>query len=231
MSLSASMNESSLLSRRSITGSSHEVLPDIYQDDTNIVIWQRQLASQLVAAAGDIVQTKPTLQVSLSVTPESAFASICSALGESAAAVVLSEDIAQLVDMFCCLFDLKRAGLRLTVLDHAMCPRFHVDKVPCRLVTTYQGIATEWLPHHCVNRSKLGAGNEGKSDEKSGLFQHLDDIHQLHQGEVALLKGENWDGNEGAGLVHRSPSLLMPEAPTSIKSKHQRRLLMTLDFN
>lgn len=52
-----------------------------------------------------------------------------------------------MVDMFCCLFELKRAGLRLTVLDRAMCPRFHVDRVPCRLVTTYLGAATEWLPH------------------------------------------------------------------------------------
>lgn len=231
MSVLASINESPLLSRRSIAGSSHEVLPDIYQDDSNIVIWQRQLASQLAAATGDIVQTKPTLQVSLSVTPESAFSSIRSALGDTTAATVLSEDIAQLVDMFCCLFDLKRAGLRLTVLDSAMCPRFHVDKVPCRLVTTYQGIATEWLPHHCVNRSKLGAGNEGKSDEQSGLFQNLDDIHQLCQGEVALLKGENWEGNEGAGLVHRSPSLLASNESTKTNAVCESRLLLTLDFN
>ena len=54
------------------------------------------------------------------------------------------------------LFELKSVGLRLTALGHAMCPRFHVDRVPCRLATTYFGSATEWLPHDRVNRSKLG---------------------------------------------------------------------------
>ncbi|MEO0368785.1 MAG: DUF1826 domain-containing protein, partial [Pseudomonadota bacterium] len=33
--------------------------------------------------------------------------------------------------------------------------------------------------------------------------------------------GESWIGNEGAGLVHRSPT-----PPTN-----KRRLLLTLDFN
>ncbi|WP_297291060.1 DUF1826 domain-containing protein [Oceanicoccus sp.] len=33
------------------------------------------------------------------------------------------------------------------------------------------------------------------------------------------MKGELWEGNEGAGLVHRSPSL----------SAGERRLLLTLD--
>jgi hypothetical protein len=111
-----------------------------------------------------------------------------------------------------------------------MCPRFHVDKVPCRLVTTYHGIATEWLPHHCVNRSKLGAGNAGKSDEQSGLFQHPNNIHQLHQGEVALLKGESWEGNEGAGLVHRSPSMPVTQNSALKNTFSERRLLLTLDF-
>ena len=225
------VSEKPLLSRRSIVGSTHGVLPDIYHDDANIVIWQRPLANELVAAVSDILHTKPTLQASLIVTPKSAFSSIHNALGETTASTALGEDIAQLVDMFCCLFDLKRAGLRLTVLNRAMCPRFHVDKVPCRLVTTYQGIATEWLPHHCVDRSKLGAGNEGKSDEQSGLFQHVDDIHRLYQGDVALLKGESWEGNEGAGLVHRSPSMSVSKEPAQTSTTCVSRLLLTLDFN
>ena len=101
-----------------------------------------------------------------------------------------------------------------------MCPRFHVDKVPCRLATTYSGNATEWLPHDRVDRSKLGPGSSGKPDAKSGLYSRNDDIQQLEIGDVALLKGESWIGNEEAGLVHRSPGL---RAGTS-------RLLLTLDF-
>ena len=97
---------------------------------------------------------------------------------------------------------------------------FHVDKIPCRLVTTYQGVATQWLNHSDVNRSKLGTGNLGKPDEESGLFKSLNNINQLKQGDVALLKGEYWDENEGAGLVHRSPAV----------AANEQRLLLTLDF-
>lgn len=197
-----------------------DVLTDIYQQNTNIAIWQRSVPATLIEAGESILATNSGLELSLIVTPEEANAAVTKALGAMPMATVLSEDIAQLVDMFCCLFDLRRAGLRLTALDRAMCPRFHVDKVPCRLITTYQGVATEWLPHHAADRSKLGLGNQGKPDEESGLFKSASDIQQLCRGDVALLKGESWQGNQGAGLIHRSPQL--PD--------QTRRLLLTLDF-
>lgn len=206
--------------RRSISGNEPSVLTDIYQNDANIVIWQRKLSQVLEHAADHILSTKPTLQTSVTVTPQNAFTAINNALGDTQAAAALSEDIAQLVDMFCCLFDLNRTGLRLTALDLAMCPRFHVDRVPCRLVTTYRGPATQWLPHQLVDRSKLGAASQGKPDEQSGLFDKKNNIQQLSQGDVALLKGELWEGNENAGLVHRSPAI----------NPGQNRLLLTLDF-
>jgi len=105
-------------------------------------------------------------------------------------------------------------------LNKAMCPRFHVDQVPCRLVTTYHGVATQWLPNDLVDRSKLGRGSNGKPDSESGLYSHESDIEQLSSGDVALLKGERWSGNENAGLVHCSP----------VTSFNETRLLLTLDF-
>lgn len=60
------------------------------------------------------------------------------------------DDVATLVDMFCKLFELDQAGVRLSVLDNAICPKFHVDRIPCRLITTYQGVASEWLPDEYV---------------------------------------------------------------------------------
>lgn len=122
--------------------------------------------------------------------------------------------------MFCYLFDLKQTGLRLTTLCHAMCPRFHVDRIPCRLVTTFQGVSTQWLPNHTVDRTKLGAGSQGLPDDQSGIYLSENDICQLKTGDVALLKGERWEGNENAGLVHRSPAV----------TEGGQRLLLTLDF-
>jgi len=201
-----------------------EVLSDIYQEEHNLAIWQRTLPSTLLTAIDTFLLSNSTFSCTLAVTPDNALSTVKKALkgAENSAECVdaLSEDVAELVDMFCCLFDLKQAGLRLTALSHAMCPRFHVDKIPCRLITTYQGIATEWLPHDRVNRAALGGYRNEMSDEQSGIYQQTEDIHQLQRGDVALLKGERWEGNENAGLVHRSPKL-MP---------NEKRLLLTLDF-
>jgi hypothetical protein len=97
--------------------------------------------------------------------------------------------------MMCCLFDCDEVGLRLSILTHAMCPNFHTDKVSGRLICTYIGAGTQYISKH----------------DKDAL--------QAKTGDVILLKGEAWPGNEGNGAIHRSPQL--PDG--------QRRLLLTLD--
>jgi len=212
--------DSGLKVRRSVQGNEPDILTHIYLEESNIVIWQRELSEKLRNSVDVFLESHTTFQASMTVTPKSALSSVRKFIGDTTKHE-LSENIAELVDMFCCLFELKRTGLRLTVLDRAMCPKFHVDKVPCRLVTTYRGVASEWLPHQTVNREKLGSGSNGKPDNASGLYKNQHNIQQLGCGDVAVLKGELWEGNENAGLVHRSPTV-----PTD-----KRRLLLTLDFS
>ena len=201
-------------------GNEPQILTDIYQESPNMVIWQRTLSSTLNSTVNELLLSDKSLEIVSAVTPKTALFELHHQLKGLACAKELSENIAELVDMFCCLFELKRAGLRLTTLHHAMCPRFHVDKVPCRLVTTYAGTGTQWLPHQVIDRSKLGTGNQGLDDEFSGLYQHASSIEQTACGDVALLKGESWHDNDNAGLVHRSPAL----------DANEKRLLLTLDF-
>lgn len=212
--------ESTPKSRQAVFGAEPDILTEIYQDENNIAIWRRGIQQDLVNAANRILVSKPTLQLSAAVSNENAYEIVNGMLGNESDALILAADVAELVDMFCCLFELKGVGLRLTSLGHAMCPRFHVDKVPCRLVTTYNGTATEWLPHDYIDRAKLGPGSRGLPDDQSGLYPSDATIQKLEIGDVALLKGESWIGNENAGLVHRSPQL--PE--------NSKRLLLTLDF-
>jgi hypothetical protein len=190
------------------------VLSDIYKEEINIAIWRREKQFSVK----EFLALNPTFQKEMILTPQDALSRISESFNNNMTEV--SEDIALLVDMFCYLFELKQAGMRLKVLDKAMCPKFHVDKVPCRLVTTYQGTATEWLPHEVVDQTKLEWGCNGLPDSKSGLYQRKSDIQRLDCGDVALLKGTLWEGNENAGLVHRSPELIANE----------KRLILTLDF-
>ena len=215
-----SLYSSGIKVRRPALGNEARVLTNIYLEETNIAIWQRQLSATLKQSVDAFLRSHPNFQLSMTVAPQSVLSSISESLGDNDQEE-LCENIAELTSMFCCLFELKCAGLRLTALDRAMCPKFHVDKVPCRLITTFQGAATEWLPHHAVNRQKLGIGSNGQPDDQSGLYQRHDDIQQLNCGDVGLLKGELWSGNENAGLVHHSPALETGE----------RRLLLTLDFS
>ncbi|WP_417879832.1 DUF1826 domain-containing protein [Vibrio sp.] len=196
------------------------ILTDIYQPDSNIAIWQRTLPKQMRQDIEQMLYDDKPLALVQSLTPDNTADWIRTRLEDYACTQALSEDIALIVDMFCCLFDLKEVGLRLTRLDSPMCPKFHFDRVPCRLVTTYAGPATEWLDNKGIDRSKLGAGSLGQPDHLSGLYSNENSIKKVQAGDVALLKGSGWEGNEDNGLIHRSPAV----------EPNERRLLLTLDF-
>lgn len=200
--------------RRAVFGSDAPVLSSIYDDDVNLTVWNREVSEEVAAAADQLVTADRGFQLSLMTSPETVAASLRQALPDQAEALLI--DISELVDMFAYLFDMKRVGLRLTVLEGAMCPKFHVDKVPCRLITTYLGSGTEWLPHSTRNRSILGPSTPRQLDNSAVT----DEVDSLPAGAVAMLKGEAWEGNEGFGLIHRSPSV----------SESEGRLLLTLDF-
>ncbi len=82
-------------------------------------------------------------------------------------------------------------------------------------------MGTEWLPEYALNRHQLGMGSSGLPDAESGLIVDPTAIRKMPAYAVGLMKGESWEGNEGYGLVHRSPT------PST---EQPRRLLLTLDM-
>lgn len=196
-----------------------EAMTEIFEGSINLAVWQRNLDENLDTAVRNYLEAYRYREVRLVLTPEQVHEHLLADLPAFDGREDLVEDIALLVDMFCCLFDLDTAGLRLSVLETAMCPRFHVDRVTCRLVTSYNCVGTDWLPNETVERSKLGTGNGGFLDAESGLYQNARGIQSLQPGDVALLKGESWPDNALGGVVHRSPAL----------QRNAKRLILTLD--
>ena len=195
------------------------VLSEIYSDNTNLVVWKRTINNAIITQASTLISACPNFELTAIVTPKNIAEHISSSIDSNIDIPDLIVDIVSIVKMFCYLFKTHQTGVRLKTLTQAMCPRFHVDNVICRLATTYYGEGTQWLDHHAVNRQKLGSGNNKKSDETSGLYKDDIDIQKdISAGDIALLKGEKWTGNLGYGLVHRSPH---------VKTS---RLLMTLDI-
>ncbi|MGF0240157.1 DUF1826 domain-containing protein [Rhodococcus sp. IEGM1300] len=194
-----------------------QTLATILDDGVNLAVWQRKLAAQ-VEDFGHLLLSlnQPLAQALVLELPDDhaqpnlhGLASDCSDLEGYEGFI---SDVSWLVSAFACLLGAKRVGLRLRILDKAMCPRFHVDHVPVRLITTYAGVGSEWLKEGAMDRRQLGM--PAAEPVQDSL------IKQTLTGEVALLKGEKWHGNEGFGLIHRSPQLAPGE----------RRLILTLDW-
>jgi hypothetical protein len=200
-----------------VLGEQLEVLTEVLRDDVNLAIWQRRLPAQIADFAGLLLAQGHALGQTLVLdlpTSESQpeLTGLLAEYSDLPGQAACLEDIAWLVGAFACLFDARRIGLRLRALDRAMCPRFHVDHVPVRLITSYAGPGSQWLAEGAMVRQRLGDCTAEPQDP--GL------INSSQAGHVLLAKGERWSGNEGRGLIHRSPQPLGGE----------RRLLLTLDW-
>ena len=200
---------------RQTRGETPLALADILDNGVNLALWQRQLPLHIAEFGALLVSLNEPLAESLVVELDSEEAEP-NLLGLAAGCRDLEgydgfiADVAWLVSAFACLLGAKRIGVRLRLLDKAMCPRFHVDHVPVRLITTYAGIGSQWLREGVMDRRQLSQADAEPRER----------IEQIHCGEVALLKGEKWRGNEGYGLIHRSPTL----------AANERRLILTLDW-
>lgn len=202
---------------RQVLGEDIQVLTEVLRDEVNLAVWQRRLPAQVedfaaaLLARGEPLAQSMTLELA---TPDVApnLNGLVAQYAELPGQAAFLADVTWLVRAYACLLDARRIGLRLRALDKAMCPRFHVDHVPLRLISSYAGIGSQWLEEGAMPRSGLGRSGAEPQDEQS--------IQRLDAGHVALAKGEKWQGNEGRGLIHRSP-----QPPAG-----ERRLLLTLDW-
>ena len=204
-----------LKNRHQHHGPTPQALTRILEDDVNLAAWQRQLPLHIREFAGGLLSLNQPLAQSLSLElpeedAEPDLIGLAAEFRDVQGYESFIADVQWLVSAFACLLGARRIGLRLRVLDNAMCPRFHVDHVPVRLITTYVGVGSQWLEEGAMDRRQLGQAN---AEPQAG-------IQQLSSGDVALLKGEKWHGNEGFGLIHRSP-----QPPAG-----ERRLILTLDW-
>ncbi len=215
------------------------VLARIYEDAISIAIWQRQLQQDVECYLSELLRKSKNIALKLSGSPEQLMQEVQrvfppaffppaffppALIGEQSSCVSAAAfyaDIHNLLDMFACLFDAKILGLRINTLEHAMCPRFHTDNVGTRLITTYYGLATEWLPNQLADRSALGTEFASKINTPGAITASESHIQRMAAGDVALFKGELWEGNEGRGIIHRSPALTIQQP---------KRLVVTCDL-
>jgi len=190
------------------------VLSQALAADVNLAVWERQLPAAVTAFANSVLLTAQPLADSRIIDVQDEHPPELSDFAKGFEGLdgyhAFSNDVAWLIHAYACLTGAQRVGLRIRKLGKAMCPRYHVDWVSLRLITTYAGTGSQWLEEGMMPRDALGDPNA----------QPTSAPRQLLAGNVALFKGERWEGNEGRGIIHRSPPV----------EDGQGRLIMTLDW-
>lgn len=187
----------------------------IRRSDVNLAVWRRRLPAGLSKQCAQLEEAGwPSFQIA--TTPDEVATDLAAALPSRWTAGPLPDDIVHLVTVYAGILGCSAIRLRLDSMSGDGCRFFHVDYVGLRLLCTYRGAGTQWLPDGAVTRSALGRG------DNDAVLSDPRRIQALRAGHVALLKGEAWPGNRGRGLVHRSP----PADPSGA-----RRLLLCLDHD
>lgn len=175
---------------------------DLENPDCSLSSWNRPIPLPVIQALSAWAERDAPRVESTVHEPNGALRGVCSGLPRAASAW-LKRDVRALLRL---LFDVSRADavtLRFGVVHSDLCRKFHIDYLRYRLITTYVGPGTEWVPNVSVNRNVLASPPPDADQANSLIIKHPSAIRRAAPGEVLLMKGANHP--HGLGLVHRSP--------------------------
>ena len=104
----------------------------------------------------------------------------------------------------------KSKSVSFWISSQRGCRRYHVDNVPRRLLVTYAGQGTEWLPDEAVNREAYVNGEPNENILKDNSAKKF-----INKWDVAIFKGGP------KGLLHRTPDIALKD----------NSILMRLDYS
>ena len=173
----------------------------IYDEDVEIVSVARPQASACEALSKRLIRSRQVPQlrwVQAADDPEAPAKELPATIDADVHAA-LRDQITEASEILGELMDCARVGVRLETLSAPMCPRFHADHVPCRMLITLSGVGTEWIPNGDVDWDVFA-----DLETAAPPVQANGQIRRLTRGHWSLLKGGAWHDGFG-GVVHRSP--------------------------
>lgn len=196
-------------------GSDENVLQDIHLASKNIAVYQRNVESLSKELELSQIAAQP-IECRASGTVAEILAILNDYFGTHLSECpLLLNDISNYLRLFKKTTESSFFRLLLTVVSTNMCRKFHTDVNDLRLLCTYIGPGTLWLPDETVNFKAL---------QRRGEYQEIvgdqGQIQQVRTGDVVILKGALYpDANP---VLHRSPAI----------EKHgEKRLLLRIDTN
>ena len=117
-------------------------------------------------------------------------------------------DMSEICQIFCDTLNSKSVSFCLGT--ERGCSRYHIDNVPMRLLVTYMGQGTEWLPNEIANRA---AFEEGLPNEK--IVKDSSKIKSIKTFNVAIFRGG------AAGLLPRTPDSALKNPSILLRLDHE----------
>lgn len=215
------MTMESLQSIGSNFGIHPSVLRSITSADINFVLWQRNLSHFLDAWAAGLRWNKTEVlegeldRESLEQFEEDLFRELRRwRTQEPDLTRWIAEDISLNIKHFMNATKASNVFFRFEPVLDDKCSLFHVDNNFYRMLCTYVGAGTLWIPNDKVDRQFLGMGcNEDIAKDSASIYQ-------ASKLDVLILKGERSFANRIGGAVHRSPAF----------DGKERRLLLKVDY-
>jgi hypothetical protein len=176
----------------------------IVHGDVELVSWFRALPPRLDAHLTDWAQRdRPEFDHVLS-TQRYDLSAATSGL-DASVREWLTADIAYLLGRLAQLSEARHLRVWFGAVRSDQCRRFHVDYVRYRLITTYVGPGTEWVPEHALCREALAHPQDCPCDANEAIVRDPSEIRHAMAGEVLVLRGAHH--RSGLGAVHRSPPI------------------------
>ena len=185
--------------KNALIGDTSDVLKDIHLKEKNIAIYQRD-TNHLNP------ELKSLCQQDINFTSYGSIKDIVSSLKiyskyRLPTHSLLIQDIHEILNLFQNITKTNTFKLSLESISTDMCRKFHADYNQLRLLCTYVGSGTLWLPDDA---------------EKNGILEQ--DIQQVKTGNIAILKGKLYPNAKP--VFHRSPE---------IESLNEKRHLLRVD--
>lgn len=193
-------------SDRHLVGREPDVLEQIRDGSLSVVIWERRLPRGVRDALRRwAVQEPPRFEgfASDAAWIDAALQGCAS----SPARTFLAQDLRLLVQRFRILTGTGSVKISFGPVTGDQCRKFHADYQRLRLITTYLGPGTEWLPEHAVRRDALFEPPACSVTANQLIVRDPSEVRRAHAGDVLLLRGHDGVTGAGLGAVHRSPPI------------------------
>lgn len=182
------------------------MLARIGDDALSLVIWQRRLPRALRGGLRHWAARDP-VRFEVCVEHDDWIESALEGFPHGDGRAFLVSDITQLLGRFRQLASSANVKVSFGTVRGDQCRKFHADYHRLRLITTYLGPGTEWLPEAALRREALVDPPACSTTANQLIVKDPALVQRAHSGDVLVLRGHDGVNAGGLAAVHRSPPI------------------------